>query len=447
MSLDSRFSRMLTSPERRWWLWLLGVLIFFAPFALLPLTRAAKPPVWNNIGQETGAMTKAAFSSEKGLTTLYRWSAAGLYRSVDEGLSWIAVGEGLPRNNLGELLLTSLAAGGNRRVYALAGEPGRRSLYRSLDAGETFELLFSPQQFDPSLLAVRPQGESDWLAFGGNDHLRSSFNSGNTWLEQRTPGDITAIYISHRLYVAGEGWLMSTDFSSETWREEKPPADATPVQMLTPERAPGLLYVITRQGELWRRDDAGAWRRIVTPAHSALTAITSDPLIWQIIYLGDSGGDIWRSDDDAITWRRIPGPIAGAVKTLFLDPGQRDRLYAGVGYGLWWRALTPVAPTPTPTSSPTATATATPTSTPTPTPTLTPTATATPTPTLTPTITPTPTLTPTATATPTPTLTPTLPPTATPTATPTPAPPTPTSPPPPTPTSPPPPTPTPTPPR
>ena len=352
MSSGSRFTRTLTSPERRWWPWLLGVLIFFAPFMLLPLSQAAKPPAWNNIGQDAGAMEGAAFSSEKGLTTLYRWSAAGLYRSVDEGLGWIAIGDGLPRDNLGKLLMTSLAAGSNRRVYALAGEPGRRSLYRSLDAGETFELLFSPQQFDPSLLAVKPQGESDWLAFGGNNHLRSSFNSGNTWLEQRTPGAISAIYISDRLYIAGEGWLLTSGVSSQTWEEEKTPSDATPVQMFTPERAPHLLYVVTHQGELWRRDDMGQWERITTPARPAITAITGDPLIWQIVFLGDAGGDIWRSDDNAVTWRRIPGPITGAVTELFLEPSQRDRLYASIGYGLWWHALEPVAPTPTATSSP-----------------------------------------------------------------------------------------------
>ena len=441
----SGFTRLVVSPERRWWLWLLGVLIFFAPFVLLPFSRAADIPVWNNIGQETGALENATFSSEKGLTTLYRWSAAGLFRSVDEGLSWIAIGQGLPRNSLGELLLTALSTGGNRRVYALAGEPGRRSLYRSEDAGDNFELLFSPQQFDPVLLAVRPSPETgaDWLAFGGGDHLRISRNGGNTWLEKRTPGPITAILISDQLYVAGEAWLMTSGESQDVWNEEKLPPGVTPVQMVTPERAPKLLYAITRQGTLWRRG-SGQWEQIRTPSDVAITAITLDPIIWQLIYLGDARGDIWRSDDSGGSWRRLRGPVTGAVRTLFLDPSQRDRLYAGVGYGLWWRAQEPVIPTPTVTSSPT------PTSTFTPTPTLTPTATLTPTPTqtATPTLTSTPTASPTLT--PTPTQTPTKPPPPTATFTPSPTappPPTATPTPPPAPTSPPPPTPTPTPPR
>ncbi len=383
-------------------------------------------------------MENAAFSSEKGLTTLYRWSASGLFRSVDEGLSWIAIGQGLPRNNLGELLLTALATGGNRRIYALAGEPGRRSLYRSVDAGDTFELLFSPQQFDPTLLAVKPLDETDWLAFGGDDHLRISRNGGNTWLEQRMPGPITALYISNRLYVAGEGWLKISGDSDSLGYQEKLPPGVTPVQMATPQRSEKWLYAVTQQGELWRRNEAGKWQPIPVPSKAAITSITLDPVVWQLIFLGDARGDIWRSEDSGVTWQRLPGPVTGAVSVLFLDPSQRDRLYAGIGYGLWWHAQKPIIPTPTATPSPTPTATATATATLTPTATSTPTPTATATATVTPTFTPTPTLTPTSTQTPTPVPTPTPTFTVTPTA-----PPPPTA----TPTPPPPPTPTPTPPR
>lgn len=385
-------------------------------------------------------MENAAFSSEKGLTTLYRWSASGLFRSVDEGLSWIAIGQGLPRNNLGELLLTALATGGNRRLYALAGEPGRRSLYRSVDAGDTFELLFSPQQFDPIFLTVKPQIETDWLAFGGGDHLRISRNGGNTWVEQRMPGPITALYISNHLYVAGQGWLRMSGDSEGLGHQEKLPPGVTPVQMAMPQRAEALLYAVTQQGELWQRSETGQWQPVSVPSKAPITAITLDPVIWQIIYLGDARGDIWHSDDSGVTWQRLPGPVTGVVSVLFLDPSQRDRLYAGIGYGLWWRAQMPVIPTPTATPSPTATATATATATTTPTATLAPSPTATPTATLTPspTATSTPTLTPTATQPPTQTPTPTATFTVSPTS-----PPPPTA----TPKPPPPPTPTPTPPR
>ena len=437
MTARSSFSQILASPERRWRLWLVGALIFFAPLALIPLAGRAATPAWNAIGQETGAMEGAAFGSEKGLTTIYRWSVTGLYRSVDEGRSWIPIGDGLPRDSLGRLLLSDLAVGSRRRVYALAGESSRRSLFLSTDAGEHFELLFSPQAFDPTLLAVDIRTEGDVIAFSGGDHLRFSVDGGNTWQEEVAPGPITALYLADALYAAGEGWLLARH-SDGPWDEEVLPAGMTPVMLMSPPRRPEWLYAVTSRGEVWRRDGVGTWKALAVPTSERITAIAGDPIIWQLLFLGDARGDIWRSDDAGGHWRRLRGPALGRVRFIFLEPSRRDRLYAGVGHGLWWHPLQPVEPTPTPTSTPTATATPTPTATLTPTPTLTPTATPTSTFTPTSTLTPTPTATATATATPTPRPTPTATFTPTPTSPPAPSP---TSPPPP------PPTPTPTPPR
>lgn len=421
MLADATPSSLNASKLRRWWPWLAGVLLFFLPLAFWPRDGAEHSDTWRATGSQVGALQSATFASDQGLMTLYRWSPAGLLRSVDEGRTWIAVGEGLPENAISSPTIHSLNPGSARTVYVLAGEAERRGLFRSTDSGATFELILRPAAFSPELLAVRDGPDGDLLLLAGDEFLSISKDGGVTWEDRRIPGPGTAMVLlaGDRLWVGGAGWIAYSEDDGESWRQFPLPAGTVPRQLLTTNRGPEQLYVLHEKG-LLRSDDRGrTWQALAIPTNAGITSLTIDPLVWQTLFIGDAAGRVWRSDDWGETWQRLNGPVSGPVRSIFQAPGDRSRLFIVSGFDLWSILQLPLEPTATttPTPSPTATPspTLTPTSTPSPTPTIPPTNTLTPTLSPTPTVTPTPTTTPTATSTPLPTISPTATATATPT--------------------------------
>ena len=395
MLADVRAQTTGVSTGRRWWLWLAGVLLFFLPLALWPLAQSDETHNWRPTGAQASALRGATFASDQGLTTLYRWSSATLQRSVDEGRTWTMVGEGLPTNAVGGITLHTLEPGSARTVYALAGDADRLGLYRSEDSGATFELLHRPQDFNPTLLAVRAHPEGDRLMIASHDYLAWNEDGGVTWRSQKMAEEVTVVHVDGKFWAGGTGWL--TFMQDDAWRSLSLPSGVTPRQLMSPTRAPSQLYVLHDQGLLRGSATGEDWQPVTLSGSRRITGLAIDPLVWQTLWAGDNHGGIWRSDDWGRTWQRLPHPTTGAVHFLFLAHEDRSRLYVVSGFDLWWIFQSPTKPTPTLTPTPSPTATDTPTATPSPTPTPSPTAT------LIPTFTPTPTHTPTSTSTHTPT--------------------------------------------
>ncbi len=363
---------------KRWLLWVGGILLFWTPFLLLPRQPDISGPTWQATGRQLGAVQGVALVVDQGLTGLYRWSAAGLWRSLDGGRSWIPGGAGLPRSRLGRLELIELQAGAGRGqggaaiMFALAGSPQNRGLYRSLDRGATFELLHRPLDFLPEHLLVQP-GEKGVIGLAGGDRIGLSTDGGANWRTYRAPGPIKAVLSeSDRIGLAGQGWLVFSADGGEHWQQRLLPDGITPIFLLSPPRGPTRLFVGHEQGILLSTDDGLSWQPLPQPGRSPLRFLACDPLVWQVLFAADGEGRLWRSEDGGRRWHPLAGPPAGRLQGLWVAPGDRDRLYVLAGLDLWWRTVHLPSPTPTETATATATATVSPTRTPTPTATATP---------------------------------------------------------------------------
>lgn len=390
---------MSIDPGRRWLLWLGGLILFFIPF-LAPLTPLAMQPApfsaaaaaektWRVAGEGQGSLQQPALSdnsgaqvvgaslaSDRGLTTIFRWSSQALWRSADQGQSWTVIGAGLPRTVTGALTLVDLQPGGVHTLYALAGPAGRRGLYRSTDSGASFELLNQPLDFNPTLLAVHPSAGGDSTVLAGDDTIVLSLDGGASWRDFHTPGRILALAIGERgLWAAGDGkegeeasssWLAYTAGQGdaagmgERWQLHPLPTGVQAAFLAAAARGPVQLYLGHAGGLLNSSDGGSSWQPVLLPSGLSPAALVLDPLIWQAMVLLDANGRIWRSDDAGASWRALPIPAGGAVRRLFLAPGDRDRLYAVAGFDLWWLPQSSLQPTPTltATASPTPTLTA-----------------------------------------------------------------------------------------
>jgi hypothetical protein len=378
----------------RWLIWVGGICLFVAPFLWLPKQPDVSGPAWQTAGRQSGATQGVALVNDQGLTVLYRWSAAGLWRSLDGGRTWIAGGAGLPRSRLDRLDLSDLRAGAGRGpggaavLFALAGGPQNRGLYRSLDRGATFELLYRPLDFIPERLIVQP-GEKGIIGLAGGEQVSLSTDGGANWRTYRAPGPVRAVLAEpERIGLAGRSWLVFSADGGERWEQRLLPDRIEPTFLLSSSRGPARLFVGHEHGILFSTDDGRSWQPLPQPGRQPLRFLGIDPLVWQILFAADGEGRLWRSTDGGRRWQPLAGPIAGRLRGLWIAPGDRDRLYVLAGSDVWWQALDLPSPTPTETATATVTRTPTPTHTPSPTatipapvPTLTPTPTATPSPT------------------------------------------------------------------
>lgn len=408
-----------TSLGRRWPFWLAGVLLFLAPLLLWMQAAANTPVLWQSIAESDTATSGVIFASDQGLTTLYRWSAAGLLRTIDEGRTWAVIGEGLPKTLVGSLALQDLHPGGERTLYALAGPPERRGLYRSGDGGVRFELAYQPLNFQPQHVAIAAGANGPLIMLAGDEILAVSSDGGSSWQNAAMPGRVTALAGNKQLWAGGAGWSGVSEDEGISWRMSALPGSVIVRKIIPLVRGPAQAYLIHADGILRTTDGGDSWQPLHPPDTTETTALAADPLVWQTLYLGDAAGRVWRSDEWGENWQILEAPGNGAIRVLFQTSDDRKRLYAVSGFDFWQLSQTPLDPTPTSTPSPTPTATATDaptataTATATPIPTETPYPTATPTPLPTPTPSPSPTPLPTATILPRPAILFTPTPTAT----------------------------------
>ncbi len=402
----------LSQPRRRRLAtWLLAVAIFTAPLLLIPIAAGRHTFAWQIIGGKREHWNGILTAQWEGLTRIYLWSANGaLQRSVDGGMTWMILQEGLPRDQWGRVQLLDVAVSpqDGRQLAVVASEGSYVSLYRldgedqwqrlrQLPAGTRLWPLLAGWFGDANLLWPT---EGSILAFDEQGHLQKNI----PWPLGVKPAQL--LLGRQTLWLLdqkGDLWQRTT--KAQTWRRFCAVPSRHVFQMVTAEQKGGALYLLGTES-LWQVSTTnGTVRRRALPPGAPLQLVVH-PVLAGYLFLLSSNGQIWFSDNGGARWRPLPESLSAAMaRYIAIDPVQPDRLYAVGNDGLWWRQQGQPTATATSTATPTPTFTATPTPTNTPSPTATPTlapahpATATPPVTLT--STPTKTVPPTATARPT----------------------------------------------
>jgi photosystem II stability/assembly factor-like uncharacterized protein len=137
---------------------------------------------------------------------------AGLYKSTDGGEHFTKIsGNGLPTGLIGKANIAVTNANPNR-VYALIEAAPGGGLYRSDDAGATWQAMPSPAQmiyrpFYYTLLEADPTNAD--VVYGGAEGFWKSADGGKTWASLRTPhGDNHDLWISPK---DGNTMIQSND--------------------------------------------------------------------------------------------------------------------------------------------------------------------------------------------------------------------------------------------
>ncbi len=268
----------------------------------------------------------------------------GVFKSVDSGDSWEAANNGLPDDDVRELVVDP---GDPLTVYAIFLSSG---VYRTRNGGDDWDELTvdNPLVTDFRSLVVDPQN-SDVLYAG--DRERGVFRStdeAETWEASSrglTAVEVLALEVDEEmpdtLYAGtlGNGGYKSTD-GGENWQrlDDLYPFTVERFQIHPQVRA--TVYAAANSS-VYRSLDAGeTWEK---PANTGLPGIgvrdlVMDPQTPGNLFAGVRSGSrgVYRTSDGGENWERVNnGLTTTSVVSLAIDPGTPATLYAGTLNGLF----------------------------------------------------------------------------------------------------------------
>ena len=299
------------------------------------------------------------------LTILVGTVGQGVIRSADNGENWQRVGINAGLHS--DALVRCIANHPDRPELLFLGT--EKGLYQSENAGQSWQYVDSPlRDYCVWSLAIDPTDSSIMYAGTGTPNPATIFRStdaGKTW-EQR-PVEVaaecpavgvprvTGIAIdpeNHRDIWVGfevDGVRRSTD-GGDTWHKLNGAIPNLDVHNVAVAAGPPKTVVVVVNDDVYTSDDGGAnWRSVGVRQNFPLTyprGILVQPGSPQNIFLtlGDTTpgrtGTIMRSKDTGKTWEELTLPVQPntAMWVLNSPPSSPNTILAGSRYGYLYRS-------------------------------------------------------------------------------------------------------------
>ena len=281
------------------------------------------------VGMHSDAIVKALLPDPRRPETVYAGTDLGLYRTDDAGGNW-RLGD-TPMN--GSMVWSMAIDPADPHVmFAGTGTPSKPAVYRTQDAGKTWEQLSVDIAAEcPNVGTPRPTG----IAIDPTDHrrvwvglevdgVRHSVDGGETWT--KIDGQIPNPDVHSVLVAAGPPKTVFTVVNDDVWRsvddgETWQPARARevfpwhyPRGIAVKPDDPKTVFVTLgdstpgRVGTLMRSRDAGrTWQNLALPVqpNSAMWTVSMPTSVPHLVFAASRYGYLYRSDDGGDTWRKL----------------------------------------------------------------------------------------------------------------------------------------------
>ncbi|RIK38673.1 MAG: hypothetical protein DCC55_20360 [Chloroflexi bacterium] len=312
---------------------------------------------WQRIGAWAGGTVTAVALSPNFATNRIALAAtaAGLFRSIDGGITWQPSNTGLADRSIVAVAFAPQNRPGTHSVYA-ASEGGR--LYTSADGGEEWDECAAWAGLgQATVLALSPNFAADQTLFVGTaEGIFRSQDGGQSW-ESSIFGlhdlDVLCIacapdYATSEVLWAGtaNGGFYRSRNGARSWRDSGLglPDDAVTALVVSPTYAiDQILYAGTEGSGLYRSTDGGAtWAPLFTElaAEGVLClAATGTRLL-----LGTSAG-LYHSGDGGHSWLAATG-VDGVATSLAVSKdevvlaGAEEGVYRSEDSGQRWQRVT-----------------------------------------------------------------------------------------------------------
>jgi|GEM_PF-7025662 len=227
---------------------------------------------------------------------LYSWKTGGLFKSMDEGLTWARHEVGLTHS----------------RVTAVSNDP-----------------------LNPANLFAGTAGGGICRSYdGGVNWMACNDGVDNTFIRCLSVNPHNASYV---LAGTPRGVLVSEDGGGH-WASVKQGIEASGITAISPCLSePGKFIAGTSGGEVLSWDRAAGWRS-TAPLQTGenISTLTVDPFNPDRLYAGTLDGIVWRSMDAGDRWEMASAMLPeGSLNQLFADPWSPGRVFAATDKGLY----------------------------------------------------------------------------------------------------------------
>ncbi|MBN1186452.1 MAG: T9SS type A sorting domain-containing protein [Bacteroidales bacterium] len=263
-------------------------------------------------------------------------SDSGIYRSTDDGDTWVQINNGLTSRDV-----QSLAVNSNDHIFAAAN-----GIYRSIDDGNSWIKI---SENHSGLLAVNSK---NYIFVACSHGIYRSTDDGNTWVEipyiQNVRNDVKSIAIDSNddLFI-GTAWgdiYRSTD-DGDTWnisyQYEGIIFEFVRVFALA-VNSKDQIIAGNEYGYLCRSTDHGeTWQDLFDFYPYFVWKIEIDSNDHLFATTGREGG-IYYSTDNGETWNQIVDSLTTNVYVSAFAVDSKNRLFAGTNKGIVLRNRKPI---------------------------------------------------------------------------------------------------------
>jgi photosystem II stability/assembly factor-like uncharacterized protein len=293
--------------------------------------RLVGPPRGGRVTTVTGVPSRPS--------TFYMGVASGgLFRTTDNGRSWLPVTDGqVPVASSGDV---AVALSDPNVVYFGTGSDGVRSnvstgrgVYKTTDAGATwtFAGLYNAGQIgavrihptDANTVYVAANGD----IFKANDErgVFKTTDGGRTWRK--------VLHLSDQVGAMDVELQPGNPNVVYAWMSR---LERKPWTIISGSREGGF-YKSTDAGETFTKIETGLPAELIGKGNIAVTAANPNRLY--ALIEAKPGGGMYRSDDAGVSWRALPSPAQMIQRpfyytTLGADPTNADVVYGGAE-GFW----------------------------------------------------------------------------------------------------------------
>ncbi|UCF35691.1 MAG: hypothetical protein JSU96_12725 [Acidobacteriota bacterium] len=273
---------------------------------------------------------------------LYAGNKGGVFRSPDQGETWVEVNNGL----IGGYQIRALAMDPKTHPTLYAGEDGA-GMFRSPDAGQTWTVINNGLMRGGNVadLAIDPLNPAVLFTVSASGELHRSLDGGNSWKELDRiwcvadsvvaidPKNPSTVYVATAYPwndACPAGIFRSSD-RGKSWVAVNSGLTTRDVRALAIDPIESsILYAGTGAGVFRSVDQGQSW----TAASNGLVdlateSLTIDPITPSTLYAGTEGG-VFRTTDQAQSWSLANGGLGSFVaEVLVVDPTTPTTLYAG----------------------------------------------------------------------------------------------------------------------
>ncbi|TET83713.1 MAG: tetratricopeptide repeat protein, partial [Anaerolineales bacterium] len=269
---------------------------------------------------------------------------AGIYKSINGGVSWKSVNSGLGRASIDTLVIDALDP---RVLYAGTFDAG---VYKTTDSGETWHEANKGINLHgwewTSIVRIDPQDDQH-LYYTHGSSIYESLDGGGSWIQVWTPS-CTRLFLTslvlhpsdNRTLFAGgwtggegpcdEGVYISQD-GGQTWTISGLQMGINFGSLQIDSQEGNFLFASTRDDGLYGSSDGGnTWDRLLNYTCSAFAFSPDEATVAYCV----TGHNLLRTADGGQSWHEVTRHEWGETRAMLLSPHTPGTLFVG-GHGLY----------------------------------------------------------------------------------------------------------------